>query len=416
MGILQPYVRYQRLYGQSEIKMSYLTMEDLDLSNKRVLIREDFNVPMQKGEILSDAKIRAALPTINLALEKGAQILLMSHLGRPKEGHFTPEYSLVPVAHRLSTLLNHPVHFEKDWLWGPKMELGEIVLGENVRFLPGEESNDATLAKQMASLCDVFIMDAFASAHRAHASTTGVAQFAKMAAAGPLLIKELQALDHIMQSPKRPLLAIVGGSKISSKLGVIEALINIVDKLIVGGGIANTFLAAQGVSVGTSLYEKDLIPKACDLLTRASLKHVEILLPIDARVADNAKATGAASRLIDLDMDKPSQIKETEMILDIGPKTQGLNHDAILSTKTLLWNGPVGLFEVEDFSQGTRALAASIAQSQAYSVAGGGETIAAIEQFGITDKISYISTGGGAFLEYIEGKPLPAIAALENKK
>lgn len=389
--------------------MTIKKITEVDLSNKRVLIREDFNVPIENGKITSDARIRAALPTIEYALKSGGKIILMSHLGRPNEGEFQSEFSLKPVADCLTQLLKKPVKFITDWSSEINLNPGDVALYENVRFLKGEKKNDPTLAKQMAKLCDVFVMDAFATAHRAEASTVGVAEFAPISCAGLLLIKELEALEKVLQNPARPLMAIIGGSKVSTKLTVLTHLLDQVNQLIVGGGIANTFLAAQGYAIGKSLYESELIPVAKELLEKSQRLHHEILLPSDVVVATEFSATAKAV------VKDITQVQSNEMILDIGPKSIQKYAAAIQKAGTILWNGPVGVFELEPFATGTKNLALAIAESPAFSVAGGGDTLAAIEKFAIADKISYISTGGGAFLEFIEGKTLPAIKILEDR-
>lgn len=388
--------------------MSILNMQDVDLNNKRVMIREDFNVPIENGKITSDARIQAALPTIKYALEKNAKVILISHLGRPEEGEYQAEYSLAPIAAHLSILLNHPVKFIPNWLEGFDIQSGEVVLCENTRFEKGEKANDPQLAKKMAALCDVFVMDAFATAHRAECSTTGVAEFTPVACAGLLLSKELDALHHALENPARPLLAIIGGSKVSSKLWVLNNLITKVNQLIVGGGIANTFLAAKGFPIGKSLYEVNLIPEAKNILARAEQQQVEILLPFDVVVADEFAADAQAT------VKSIRDVTEKDMILDVGPQTAHLYAAALEAAGTILWNGPVGVFEFAAFENGTKTLAQAIAVTHAFSIAGGGDTIAAIEKYNIADKISYISTGGGAFLEYVEGKELPAVKALNK--
>lgn len=389
--------------------MTIIRMVDLDLHNKRVVIREDFNVPLKDGKITSDTRIQAALPTIELALKQNAAIILLSHLGRPEEGKFTPEDSLAPVAERLSELLNKKVSLLKDWLNGIDIKPGEIVLCENVRFEVGENKNNETLAKKMAALGDIFVMDAFATSHRAQASTYGIAQYAKIACAGPLLTAELDALTKALASPKRPLIAIVAGSKVSTKLTILEALSNKVDALVVGGGIANTFLAAQGFNVGKSLYEPDLLETSRKLITKLKQEGKQCPLPIDVVVA-NSFSEDAKGTIKNIDA-----LTQDDMILDIGPESIKQLEAIIANAKTIVWNGPVGVFEFPNFRAGTQALAEAIANSDAYSLAGGGDTIAAIEMFGISNKISYISTAGGAFLEFLEGKTLPAIAILEQR-
>jgi phosphoglycerate kinase len=387
--------------------MTYLRMENLNLAGKRVMIREDLNVPVAGGKVTSDARIRAALPTIRLALEKGAAVLLLSHLGRPVEGEPDPQYSLQPVAERLSELLAIPVRLEKDWLDGVEVTAGEVVLCENVRFNLGEKKNDEALARRMAGLCDVFVMDAFGTAHRAQASTEGIVRAAGLACAGPLLSRELDALKKALDHPERPLLAIVGGSKVSTKLTVLDTLLDKVDELIVGGGIANTFIAAAGHNVGKSLYEPDLIPEAQRLIRKAHVMGGDIPIPKDVLVARSFSADEKAIvRRVD-------EVNDDELILDIGPLTAVQYSEMIDSAGTVIWNGPVGVFEFSHFAAGTLAVAEAIERSKAFSIAGGGDTLAAIDQFGVSEGVSYISTGGGAFLEFVEGKTLPAVAALE---
>ena len=384
-------------------------MADQALAGKRVMIREDLNVPVEGGVVTSDARIRAALPTIRAAVEQGARVILLSHLGRPKEGEFSAENSLAPVATRLGELLGQPVRLQRDWLDGVECAPGEVVLCENVRFNKGEKKDDETLARRMATLCDVFVMDAFGTAHRAEASTHGVARFAPIACAGPLLVGELEALERALARPARPLVAIVAGSKVSTKLTVLESLLAKVDKLIVGGGIANTFLAATGVSVGKSLHEPDMLDTARNLLAQAKARGADIPLPSDVVVAREFAPTAIATV-------KPvAAVGADELILDIGPQTAGVLAQLPQSAGTILWNGPVGVFEFDQFGGGTRAIAEAIARSPAFSLAGGGDTLAAIEKYGVEQGISYISTGGGAFLEFVEGKTLPAVAALEAR-
>lgn len=389
--------------------MSIIKMTDLDLSGKRLLIREDFNVPIRDGHITSEARIQAAMATVELALDAGAKVMLMSHLGRPQTGQYDAQFSLAPVAKRLSELLKQDVPLVKDWLDGIELDDGEVVMCENVRFLSGETENDDELAKKMADLADIFVMDAFGVAHRAQASTYGVAKFAKVACAGPLLMAELEALGRALEDPVRPVVAIVAGSKVSTKLTLLESLLNVADKLILGGGIANTFLAAKGFAVGKSLYEANLTSVAEDILSQKSETVADIPLPLDVVVAKelapNAKAV--VKDIIDVDDD--------EMILDIGPKTAQQYSEALIQAGTIIWNGPVGVFEIDAFGEGTKALAMAIAESKAFSIAGGGDTIAAIEKYAITDKVSYISTGGGAFLTFLEGKTLPAVEILEQR-
>jgi phosphoglycerate kinase len=389
--------------------MKVLRMMDLDLRGKRVLIREDLNVPLQDGIVSSDARIRAALPTIRHALDKRAKVFILSHLGRPEEGKVDESLSLKPVAVRLSELLGKAVPLRRDWLDGIDCEAGSAVLCENVRFNKGEKKDDPALARRMADLCDVFVMDAFGTAHRAEASTHGVVKFAKSACAGPLLVGELDALERALEKPARPLVAIVAGSKVSTKLTVLESLLAKVDKLIVGGGIANTFLAAAGVTVGKSLYEPELLDVARRLTTQARERGAEIALPTDVVVAKELAATAHA------DVRPVHEVRPDERILDIGPDTAERLSDMLQSAGTIIWNGPVGVFEFEQFGEGTRAIAQAIARSKAFSLAGGGDTLAAIEKYKVEDGISYISTGGGAFLEFVEGKKLPAVAALEDR-
>jgi phosphoglycerate kinase len=389
------------------VASKYLRMEDLDLGGKRVLIREDLNVPVSDGRVTSDARIRAALPTIRAALKENAAVMLLSHLGRPTEGEPDPRFSLQPVAERLSQLLDRPVRLQADWLAGVAAEPGEIVLCENVRFNVGEKQNDEELARTMAALCDVFVMDAFGTAHRAQASTEGVIRHAPVACAGPLLSRELEALQKALKEPERPMLAIVGGAKVSTKLTVLESLLDKVDELIVGGGIANTFIAASGHDVGKSLYEPDLIHDAQRLIQKAHESGGAIPIPRDVIVGRSFSAD--ADPLVR----SVGEVGPDEMILDIGPLTAVEYSEIIAGAGTIIWNGPVGVFEFSNFASGTRAMAEAIERSSAYSLAGGGDTLAAIDQFGVTDSISYISTGGGAFLEFVEGKTLPAVAALE---
>lgn len=389
--------------------MTMLTMSDVDLMGKRVLMREDFNVPMQEGKITSDARIQAALPGIQKALQAGAAVILMSHLGRPAEGETDPHYSLGPVARHLSTLLGQEVKFVSNWTQGVSVESGEVVLLENVRFLNGETSDNDVLALRLASLCDVFVMDAFGSAHRAHASTHGVARYAPIACAGPLLEAEVNGLSKALNNPQKPMAAIVGGSKVSSKLTVLRTLVSLVDVLIVGGGIANTFIVAAGYKVGKSLYEPDLVAEAKSLMDLCAAKGIKLPLPQDVVVGDRFTDTAIATiRAID-------EVKDDELILDIGPKTTAAYIKLLHEAKTIIWNGPVGVFEMPQFCEGTKAIAEAIANSHAYSIAGGGDTLSAIDKFKLSDKLSYISTGGGAFLEFLEGKPLPGIAILEER-
>ena len=385
--------------------MSVLKMTDLDLAGKRVLIREDLNVPVKDGQVTSDARIRASLPTIEQALKAGAKVMVMSHLGRPTEGEYEEQYSLAPVAEHLSKLMQRPVPLVKDWLDGGfDVEEGELVLLENVRFNAGEKKDNEALSQKMAALCDVYVMDAFGTAHRAQASTHGVAKFAPVACAGPLLANELDALAKALDNPARPMAAIVGGSKVSTKLEVLNALSEKCDQLIVGGGIANTFLAAAGKPVGKSLCEHDLIPAA-----KALMEKVDIPLPVDVVVAKEfAESAEAVIKSAD-------DVADDEMILDIGPESAKNLAALLTSAGTIIWNGPVGVFEFDQFGEGTKALSLAIANSAGFSIAGGGDTLAAVDKYDIADKISYISTGGGAFLEFVEGKVLPAVAVLEAR-
>jgi len=388
--------------------MSVINMTDVDLQGKRVLIREDLNVPVADGEVTSDARIRAALPTIGAALDAGAAVMLMSHLGRPTEGRPEDSLSLQPVADRLAKLLDRDVPLIKDWIDGVEVAAGDVVLLENVRFLGGEKACDEALAKKMASLCDIFVMDAFGTAHRAQASTYGVAAHAAIACAGPLLSAELEALARALDNPARPFVAIVGGSKVSTKLTVLDALADVVDCLIVGGGIANTFIAAAGHGVGKSLYEPDMLDTARALAGDQDDK-AEIPVPTDVVVADEFAETAAATNK------GVEAVTADELILDIGPETAAHFASILASAGTIIWNGPVGVFEFDQFGEGTKVLAEAIAASNAFSVAGGGDTLAAIDKYGVADRISYISTGGGAFLEFVEGKTLPAVAILEQR-
>jgi len=384
-------------------------MNDLDLAGKRVLIREDLNVPIQDGQVTSDARIRAALPTIRLALERGARVMVMSHLGRPKEGVFDPALSLEPVAARLSELLGRRVPLVRDWLDGVEVAPGEAVLLENVRFNAGEKKDAEDLARRMAALCDVYVMDAFGTAHRAEASTHGVARFAPVACAGPLLVNELVALETALEKPARPLVAIVAGSKVSTKLTVLETLLSKVDQLIVGGGIANTFLAAAGFPVGKSLHEADMMDVAKRLLEQSRARGVDIPIPTDVVVAKEFSASAEA------DVKDAADVAADDMILDIGPDTAERLAGIVGQAGTVVWNGPVGVFEFDQFGEGTKTLAQAIARSAAFSLAGGGDTLAAIEKYGVEEGMSYISTGGGAFLEFVEGKTLPAVAMLQER-
>lgn len=385
-----------------------INMSELDLADKRVLIREDLNVPVTDGVITSDVRIRAAVPTIKAALDSGAAVMLMSHLGRPTEGSPEEKYSLAPVAKRLAELLGTPVPLIGNWIDGVSIDPGQVVLLENVRFLAGEKSCDDVLAKKMAALCDVFVMDAFGTAHRAQASTYGVAKYAPVACAGPLLAGELEALAKALDDPARPMVAIVGGSKVSTKLTVLDALSGIVDHLIVGGGIANTFIAAAGHNVGNSLHEPDMLDTALALANNNE-DRADIPPTLDVVVADEFSADAAAT------VKDVSAVSDDELILDIGPETAKSFAALLANAGTIIWNGPVGVFEFDQFGDGTKSLAEAIANSPAFSVAGGGDTLAAIEKYGVADRISYISTGGGAFLEFVEGKKLPAVAILEER-
>jgi phosphoglycerate kinase len=389
--------------------MSFKRLTELDLAGKRVLIREDLNVPVKNGEVTSDTRIRASLATIRHCLDAGAKVIVMSHLGRPTEGEYAEEFSMKPVADRLSKLLGHPVKLVKDWLDGVEVAAGEVVLCENVRFNKGEKKDNEDLSRKMAALCDIYVMDAFGTSHRAEASTHGVGQQAPMACAGLLLAAELDALGKALKSPDRPLLAIVGGSKVSGKLEVLESLSNLCDQLIVGGGIANTFIAAAGFSVGKSLYEADLIPEAKRLMEKAKARGGEIPVPTDVVTAKEFSESATATI-------KPvSEVAADDLILDIGPETAARYADIIKAAGTIVWNGPVGVFEIEQFSHGTQTVAKAVAESKGFSIAGGGDTLAAIEKYGIEEKVSYTSTGGGAFLEFLEGKKLPAVAMLESR-
>ena len=389
--------------------MKIIKMTSLDLSGKRVLIREDLNVPVKEGAVTSDARIRAALPTIQLALKQNARVLLMSHLGRPEEGKFAEEFSLAPVAKRLTQLLGVPARLKRDWLDGVDAEPGEVVLLENVRFNRGEKKDADDLSRKMAALCDIYVMDAFGTAHRAEASTHGVARYAPIACAGPLLVSELAALETALEKPARPLIAIVAGSKVSTNLTVLETLLSKVVQMIVGGGIANTFLAAQGFNVGKSLHEHEMLDICKRLLEQSQKRGIVIPMPTDVVVATEFSAVAEA------DVKPVNSVAANEMILDIGPDTAEQLAKLIAGAGTILWNGPVGVFEFDQFGEGTRVLANAIARSKAFSLAGGGDTLAAIEKYGIEDSISYISTGGGAFLEFVEGKKLPAVDILERR-
>ena len=384
-------------------------MTDLDLAGKRVLIRQDLNVPIDNGQITSEQRITASIPTLRLALEQGAAVMVTSHLGRPKEGEWSEEDSLAPVARRLGELLGRDVPLVRDWVDGVQVEPGQLVLLENCRMNPGEGKDDETLSRKYAALCDVFVMDAFGTAHRAQASTHGVIRFAPVAAGGPLLMAELDALAKALEEPARPLLAIVAGSKVSTKLELLSNLVGKVDQLIVGGGIANTFIAAQGLPVGKSLHEADLLDTAREILAKAAARGADIPVPTDVVVAPQFHPEAQATV-------KPvAEVGADDLILDIGPDTAARYAAMIASAGTVVWNGPVGVFEFDAFGKGTEALARAIAGSSAFSIAGGGDTLAAVDKYGIAGEVSYISTGGGAFLEFLEGKTLPAVAALEAR-
>ncbi|MFC4819883.1 phosphoglycerate kinase [Dokdonella ginsengisoli] len=389
--------------------MSVVRMSDLDLAGQRVLIREDLNVPIDNGRITSETRILASLPTIRLALDKGAAVMVTSHLGRPKEGQWTEEDSLAPVAARLGELLGREVPLIKDWLDGVEVKPGEVVLLENCRMNVGEAKDDEALSKKYAALCDVYVMDAFGTAHRAQASTHGAIRFARVAAGGPLLMAELDALARALEHPARPLLAIVAGSKVSTKLTLLETLVGKVDQLIVGGGIANTFIAAAGYEVGKSLFEADLIDTARKIIAAAKARGADVPIPSDVVVATAFAADAPAT------VKKVGDVGGEDMILDIGPETAERYAQMIAKAGTVVWNGPVGVFEFDAFGHGTQTLARAIAASDAFSIAGGGDTLAAIEKYGVADRVSYISTGGGAFLEFLEGKELPAVAALKAR-
>ena len=384
--------------------MTIIKMTDLDLRGQRVLIREDLNVPIKDGVVSSDARLRAALPTIKMALQLGAKVMVTSHLGRPKEGVYEEQFSLAPVAEYLGEQLQCHVRLQKDWLNGVDIADGELVLLENCRFNVGEKANDDTLAKKMAALCDVYVNDAFGTAHRAQASTHGIAKFVKTACAGPLLLAELDALAKALDNPKRPLVAIVGGSKVSTKLTVLETLSDKVDQLIVGGGLANTFLAAAGFAVGKSLYEPNLVANA-----KALMEKTAIPLPTDVVTAKEFSQTAVATTK------SAADVTADDMIMDVGPATAQHLAGILKDAGTIIWNGPLGVFEFDQFGGGTQLLSHAIAASSAFSIAGGGDTLAAVDKYDIADQVSYISTGGGAFLEFVEGKELPAVAILEQR-
>ncbi len=385
-------------------------MNELELAAKRVLIREDLNVPVKEGVISNDARIRAALPSIQAALDAGAAVMLMSHLGRPTEGEYSVEYSLQPVADALSKALGRPVPLVHDWIDGVDVAPGELVLLENVRFLVGEKKSATELSKKMAALCDIFVMDAFGTAHRAQASTYGVAEYAAEVCAGPLLTAELSALEQALKKPSPPMVAIVGGSKVSTKLALLEQLIDRVDQLVVGGGIANTFIAAAGHSVGQSLYEADLVPVAAKLIEQAAARGAQVPIPTDVVCAKAFSSDAPA------EIKAVSDIAADDLVLDIGPESAKHLASLMADAGTIVWNGPVGVFEFTQFADGTRVLGDAIASSQAFSIAGGGDTVAAIDKFNLSENISYISTGGGAFLEFLEGKTLPAVDILQKRK
>ncbi len=389
--------------------MNLIKMSDLDLHGQRVLIREDLNVPVKAGKVTSDARIVAALPTLQLALRKGAKVMVMSHRGRPIEGHLTPEDSLQPIVNVMKTLLDVPVRLVTDYLDGVKVRSDEVVVFENVRANVGEKADDPLLARKLAALCDVFVNDAFGTAHRAQASTYGVAKYAKIACAGPLMVNELTALGRALNNPARPLVAIVGGSKVSTKLTVLETLSEKVDQLFVGGGIANTFIAACGLPVGKSLVEMDWVGKARELMATATQNGADIPVPTDVVTAKEFSETAKA------EIKATKEVEPDDMIFDIGPDTAGAFAEQLNTAGTIIWNGPVGVFEFDQFGEGTKTLALAIAASPAFSIAGGGDTLAAIDKYGVKDKISYISTGGGAFLEFVEGKTLPAVKILEQR-
>jgi len=389
--------------------MTVLKMTDLDLAGKRVLIREDLNVPLKNDEVADDTRILASLPTIEYALKAPAKVMVMSHLGRPEEGKYDEHYSLKPVARRLSRLLGNEVRIEKNWLNGVEVAAGNLVLLENVRFIKGEKKNSDELAQKMAELCDIYVMDAFGVAHRAQASTQGVAKYAKIACAGPLLSAELDALGKALENPRRPLVAIVGGAKVSTKLTALRALGKLVDQLIVGGSMANTFILAAGHSIGKSLAEPNLVGEAREIIEAAHAKGGEVLIPQDVVCAKEFSATAKAI------VREIEEVAADDMIMDVGPKTSDRIARIVAKAGSIVWNGPIGVFEFDQFGVGTKALAKAIADSKAFSIAGGGETLAALAKYGMAGKISYISTGGGAFLEFLEGKKLPAVEILEQR-
>lgn len=387
-----------------------LKMTELELAKSRLLIRQDLNVPIRDGIITNDARIRASIPTLELAISKGAAIMVMSHLGRPVEGQPDEKYSLQPVANALTKALGQKVSLVKDWIEGVNVSPGEVVLCENVRFLNGEKKCDDVLAKKMAALCDIYVMDAFGTAHRAQASTYGAAKFAPAACAGPLLAAELEALEKALDDPRRPMVAIVGGSKVSTKLTLLEQLIDKVDQLVVGGGIANTFIAAAGYPIGKSLYEADLVTVAKDLIENAKQRGADIPIPTDVVCAKEFSDQAAAH------IKAVADVEDDDLILDIGPESAASLGAVMKAAGTIVWNGPVGVFEISQFAQGTKVLAEAVAKSEAFSIAGGGDTVAAIDAFNVANQVSYISTGGGAFLEFLEGKLLPAVDILQQRK
>lgn len=389
--------------------MNVIKMSDVELSGKRVLIREDLNVPVKDGFITSDQRLQAALPSLKTALDAGAAVMVLSHLGRPEEGKHEKRFSLQPVADYLQTHLDYPVRFVTDYVQGVDVKPGELIVCENVRFNRGEKDNNEILARQLASLCDIFVMDAFGTAHRKQASTFGVAQYAPLAVAGPLLVRELEALQHALKEAEKPIVAVVGGAKVSSKLSLLRQMVSRVDHLIPGGGIANTFLKAQGHEIGNSLYEEELLDEARHILALAEEKSCQILLPGDVVVGKSISDSCPAFNK------SLANVASDDMILDIGPDTIGHYVDQVNKAKTIIWNGPLGVFEHPQFAYGTRALAIAIAQSDAFSIAGGGDTLAAIDLYDLNQQISYISTGGGAFLSYLEGKTLPAVAILQER-
>ena len=389
--------------------MSFLTLQDVDLKDKKVIVRVDFNVPVKNAEVTSTVRIKAAIPTIEYILKQGGAVILLSHLGRPKEGKYSEEFSLAPVAKSLESIINKPVRFQKDWIHGVKASAGEIVLCDNVRFNKGEKASDEELSKKISALGDVFVMDAFATSHRAQATTYGVAKYIDVACAGLLLEKEIKALEKALKEPKKPMAAIVGGSKVSTKLSVLHNLVNKVEILVVGGGIANTFIKASGYNVGKSLYEEDLVEEAQQIMAEAKVQGVIVPIPVDVRVAKEFSETAEAT------IKNVADVADDEQILDIGPKSAENIAKLLKDANTILWNGPLGVFEFDNFGEGTKALSLAIADSNGFSVAGGGDTIAAIEKYDIEDKVSYISTAGGAFLEFLEGKKLPAVEILKEK-